>query len=375
VSQGPIVLCAGGTGGHLFPAEALASVLRQRGQTVELITDARALRYGAQFPASVIHAVPAATPSSGSVIAKALAAVTLARGTLTARRLLKHINPRAVVGFGGYPTVPPVLAASHLSIATIIHEQNAVIGRANRFLAPRVTAIATGFAALIGADAFRAKVTHVGNPVRQAVIDASAIAYPEFDSGSLKLLVTGGSQGARIMSEIVPAAVARLSAAQRRRLAVVQQARPEDAESVARTYAELGVAAEVKSFFDDLPQRLAAAHLLIGRAGASTVCECAVIGRPAILVPLPGSLDQDQAANAAWLSDAGAAWVVPQAEFTPLRLAAELARQLASGDALKEAAAAAKRVGIANASWRLADLVLAVAGPTRISERRHETAA
>jgi len=363
LSAGPILLCAGGTGGHLFPAEALASVLVQRGHPVELATDARALKYGTQFPAEMVHAIAAATPSGGSLIAKAVAFATLAFGTLSARALIKRLQPSAVVGFGGYPTVPPILAATHLSVATIIHEQNAVIGRANRFLAPRVTAIATGFASLARVDErLRAKVTYVGNPVRRAVILASAQPYPAFDAGVLHLLVTGGSQGARVMSDIVPAAVALLNGAQRARLLIVQQARAEDMQRVAQAYGELGVKAEIKAFFDDLPRRLADAHLLIGRAGASTVSECAVIGRPAVLVPLPGSLDQDQAENAAWLAQVGAAWVLPQSEFSPPRLARELAHHLDNPRGLIEAAIAAKRAGKADASSSLADLVLRVAG-------------
>jgi UDP-N-acetylglucosamine--N-acetylmuramyl-(pentapeptide) pyrophosphoryl-undecaprenol N-acetylglucosamine transferase len=374
VSAGPILLCAGGTGGHLFPAEALASVLLQRGYKVELATDSRALKYGTQFPADAVHAVAAATPSGGSLIAKATALATLARGTLLARALIKRIRPSAVVGFGGYPTVPPVLAASSLSIATIIHEQNAIIGRANRFLAPRVTAIATGFASLARVDdRIKAKATYVGNPVRAAVIAASHATYPGFDERRLRLLVTGGSQGARIMSDVVPAAVALLNDAQRARLAIVQQARAEDIKRVAQAYDELGVRAEVQAFFDDLPGRLAQSHLLIGRAGASTVSECAVIGRPALLVPLPGSLDQDQAENAAWLAQLGAAWVLPQSEFSPPHLARELAHYLDNPHVLTAAAIAAKQAGKADASSRLADLVLKVAG--LVLEKRHETAA
>jgi UDP-N-acetylglucosamine--N-acetylmuramyl-(pentapeptide) pyrophosphoryl-undecaprenol N-acetylglucosamine transferase len=373
--KGPIVLCAGGTGGHLFPAEAVAGVLRQKGEQVALITDRRALRYGAQFPADAIHSVPAATPSGGSLLHKALAIAQLARGTLAARGLLRRITPAVVVGFGGYPTVPPLLAASQLSIATIIHEQNAVMGRANRFLAPRVSAIATGFALLATADrAIAAKLTYVGNPVRPAVLAAAAVPFPEF-ADRLHVLVTGGSQGARIMSDIVPEAVAWLSEMQRSQLQIVQQARAEDIGRVVARYAELNVRATVESFFADLPQHLAAAHLLIGRAGASTVAECAVIGRPAILVPLPGSLDQDQAANAAFLAAAGAATVIAQTDFTPERLSHELARRLDNFDDLRAAAAAARKVAIADASSRLAELIVTIGGLAPRSEKPNETAA
>jgi UDP-N-acetylglucosamine--N-acetylmuramyl-(pentapeptide) pyrophosphoryl-undecaprenol N-acetylglucosamine transferase len=366
--KGPIVLCAGGTGGHLFPAEAVAAVLRQKGEQVALVTDSRAMRYGGQFPADAIHSVPAATPSGGSLLQQAWAMAELGRGTLAARGLLRRMGPAVVVGFGGYPTVPPLLAACHLAIATIIHEQNAVMGRANRFLAPRVSAIATGFAALASPDqAIAAKLTYVGNPVRPAVLAAAAVPFPDF-ADQLKVLVTGGSQGARIMSDIVPAAVARLSKAQRSRLAIVQQARAEDIERVVQRYGELNVRATVQPFFADLPQHLAAAHLLIGRAGASTVSECAVIGRPAILVPLPGSLDQDQAANAAFLAAAGAATVIAQTDFTPERLGQELARYLDNFSALRAAAAAARKVAMPDASSRLAALIVTVAG----TKNRHE---
>jgi UDP-N-acetylglucosamine--N-acetylmuramyl-(pentapeptide) pyrophosphoryl-undecaprenol N-acetylglucosamine transferase len=375
--KGPIVLCAGGTGGHLFPAEAVASVLQQNGARVALVTDSRALRYGGQFPADAIHSVPAATPSGGSLLQKAFAIAELARGTLAAHRLLRRIGPAVVVGFGGYPTVPPLLAAGHLSIATIIHEQNAVMGRANRFLAPRVSAIATGFATLASADpAIAAKLTYVGNPVRPAVLAAAAVPFPQF-TDHLKVLVTGGSQGARIMSDVVPEAIAQLRDAQRSQLQIVQQARAEDIKRVVQQYRELNVRATVDSFFADLPQHLAAAHLLIGRAGASTISECTVIGRPAILVPLPGSLDQDQAANAAFLAAAGAATVIAQTDFTPKRLGRELAHCLDNFGDLRAAAAAARKLAIADASSRLAELIVTVAGTSEKlpMKQRHETAA
>ncbi|MBV9635619.1 MAG: undecaprenyldiphospho-muramoylpentapeptide beta-N-acetylglucosaminyltransferase [Methylobacteriaceae bacterium] len=372
----PILLAAGGTGGHLFPAEALARALAGRGQAVELATDRRALDYGTAFPAEAVHALQAATPFSGSVAAKAAALAKLGLGTLAARSLIRRLAPLCVVGFGGYPSVPPVLAAVLARVPTVIHEQNAVMGRANRFLAPRVTAIATGFPKIGGiADRLRAKATHTGNPVRPAVIEAAGVSYPGFDDGRLRVLVTGGSQGARIMSDIVPAAVATMAPLVRQRLAIVQQARPEDVERVRGAYTSLGVAAEVAPFFKDLPARVAAAHLVVARAGASTVAELAVIGRPAILVPLPGSLDQDQAANAAWLGERQAALVLAQRDFTPQALAAELVGGLADASRLRQAAAAARSVGIADAAERLADRVLAVAGLPDHAERSHEAAA
>jgi UDP-N-acetylglucosamine--N-acetylmuramyl-(pentapeptide) pyrophosphoryl-undecaprenol N-acetylglucosamine transferase len=268
----------------------------------------------------------------------------------------------AVVGFGGYPTVPPILAATKLSIPTILHEQNAVMGRANRFLAGRVDAIAKGFEALGGVDErIRAKAHHTGNPVRPAVNDAARLRYPEFIDGKMRLLVTGGSQGARVMSDVVPAAFSLLDKADRNRLIITQQARAEDEARVLQTYTSLDAEAEVAPFFDDLPMRIAKSHLVIARSGASTVSELAVIGRPAVLVPFPHALDQDQAANAAFLSTAGAAIVVREISFTPERLSEILKEALDEPRLLRQRAMAAKEAGIADAADRLADLVESVA--------------
>lgn len=365
-AQRPVLLAAGGTGGHLFPAESLALALAARGCVVELATDARALKYGSAFPARAVHAVPAATPTGGSLLSRGLAALTLARGTLAARGLIKRIRPLVVVGFGGYPTVPPLLAATQLGVPTVLHEQNAVMGRANRFLAARVAAIGTGFPNLGGvSEAIKAKAHFTGNPVRPAVLLAAAVPYPARTDGKLRLLVTGGSQGARVMSEIVPPAIALLDAGQRARVCIVQQARAEDAEEVAAAYRRMGVTADIKPFFSDLPQQIGEAHLVIARAGASTVSELAVIGRPAILVPFPHALDQDQAANAAVLAQSGAVTVVRQSDFTPQWLAAALVQALADPAGLTARALAAKQAGVRDAAERLADLVQRVAGTAK----------
>jgi UDP-N-acetylglucosamine--N-acetylmuramyl-(pentapeptide) pyrophosphoryl-undecaprenol N-acetylglucosamine transferase len=358
-----ILIAAGGTGGHLFPAQALASALAARGMPAELATDERALKYGGDFPARAIHAIPSATPTGAGLVSKARAALTLARGTLVARALIKKIAPLAVIGFGGYPTVPPLIAASWLGLPTLLHEQNAVMGRANRFLARRVGAIATGFPTLKGVDEqISNKSRYTGNPVRPAVIAAAAASFPNFADGRLRVLVTGGSQGARIMADIVPAALALLSESERQRLRLTQQARGEDKLRVARACGQLNFPVEIAEFFADLPDRIASSHLVIGRAGASTVSELAVIGRPSILVPFPFALDQDQAANAATLATVGAAEVVQQSEFTPERLAASLRKALADPAPLAVAAAAAKAVGVPDAAERLADLVIEAAG-------------
>jgi UDP-N-acetylglucosamine--N-acetylmuramyl-(pentapeptide) pyrophosphoryl-undecaprenol N-acetylglucosamine transferase len=353
-----ILIAAGGTGGHLFPAQALAVALARRGLPVELATDERALKYGADFPARAIHAIPSATPTGAGLASKAGATLVLGRGVALAFLRIRKIAPLAVIGFGGYPTVPPLLAASLLKLPTLLHEQNAVMGRANRFLAARVGIVATGFPMLKGApESVRAKMRYTGNPVRPAVIEAAAIPYPDFADGRLRVLITGGSQGARVMADIAPAAIALLSEAERARVSLTQQARGEDKTRVAEACARMNFPIEIAEFFADLPARIAAAHLVIGRAGASTVSELAVIGRPSILVPFPHALDQDQAANGAMLAASGAAEVVPQSEFTPERLAALLRHALADPAALTTAAQAAKAAGVADAAERLAELV------------------
>ena len=359
-----ILLAAGGTGGHLFPAAALAAALEKRGAAIELATDSRALRYGGDFPARAVHAIPAATTTGAGALNKARATLTLGLGLAAALALIARLRPRAIVGFGGYPTVPPLLAAALLGAPSVLHEQNAVMGRANRLLAARVTRIATGFPKLKGLSAAqRTKARFTGNPLRPAVIEAAAAPYPPFADGRLAVLVTGGSQGARVMADIVPAALALLEASQRARIGLTMQARGEDRARVAAACAAMDFPVDLAEFFANLPGRMAAAHLVIGRAGASTVSELAAIGRPSILVPFPHALDQDQAANAAALAASGAATVVPQSEFTPERLAGLLRKALADPAALASAAARAKSAGVADAAERLADLVLEVARP------------
>ncbi len=352
-----ICLAAGGTGGHLFPAEALARELQQRGIAVELISDKRVVDFAAGFPAKAIHIITSGTVTGQGLAGKIKGVFALVRGVLECRALLRRIAPDVVVGFGGYPTVPPVLAASLRGIPTILHEQNAVMGRANRFLAGRVKAVATGFA--IGADK---GFVHVGNPVRANVLAAAAIAMPALSNDApIRLLVFGGSQGARVMAEVVPPAIGLLSLEQRKRLHITQQARDDDLERVRAAYSKLGIAHACAPFFRDLPERMAASHLVIARSGASTIAELSVIGRPSILVPLPGSLDQDQAANARVLANAGGADVMLQTAFTPRALSEKLGAILDNTETLLETARNAQAIAIANAASRLADLVLKVA--------------
>jgi UDP-N-acetylglucosamine--N-acetylmuramyl-(pentapeptide) pyrophosphoryl-undecaprenol N-acetylglucosamine transferase len=356
-----ILLAAGGTGGHLFPAQALADTLQKRGAVIDLATDTRAAHF--KFPARAVHVIPSATLRGRNPIALARTAALLMLGTAKAWSMLGRVRPAVVVGFGGYPTVPPLMAATLRGIPTVLHEQNGVMGRANRLLAARVTAIATGFRTLTRLDPrLQGKITFTGNPVRREVIAAAATPYAAPEAGGkLRLLVFGGSQGARVMAEIVPAAVERLSADLHARLSVVQQARAEDVDTVRTAYARFGLAAETAPFFSDLPVRMAAAHLVISRSGASTVAELSAIGRPALLVPLPHALDQDQFANAGVLEEAHGAIRIEQRDFTPDRLASEIAALAGDRGRLVTMAQSAKSVGTLDAAERLADLVLKVA--------------
>ena len=353
------MLAAGGTGGHLFPAYALAEELARRGITIDLVTDHRGDRYGSDFPARHTYQVPSATLGGKSPVALARTGFTLARGLIAARSLLKKVRPRAIVGFGGYPSFPPLLAAASLRIPSALHEQNAVLGRANRMLAKRVTAVATSFDKVKLLDAgLMAKVRVTGNPVRDAVIAQTARPYPALGPDTLLLLlVFGGSQGARYFSDTVPPALATLAPELRRRLSVVQQVREEDIDRVRAAYSGAGIKADVQPFFKNLPEVMAASHLVIARSGASSVAELAAIGRPSILVPLPHALDNDQLQNATRLAESGGAWCIEQKNLSPERLGQEITRLAADPGRLSKAAAAAKAQGRPDAVKRLADLV------------------
>jgi len=354
-----VLLAAGGTGGHLFPAQALAEELARRGRRVDLVTDMRGDRYGTGFPARNVYQVPAATLAGRSPIALAQTAWMLGRGLVAAHGLLGKIKPKAVIGFGGYPTFPPLMAASLRGIPTAMHEQNAVLGRANRMLAKRVTRIATSFEStkFLGAE-LSAKARFTGNPVRSAVIDCANRPYsPPGSRAEIALLVFGGSQGARFFSETVPPALARLPADLRRRLRVVHQAREEDLDGVVAAYRAIGIPAKVSPFFRDLPHQIASAHLVIARSGASTIAELTVIGRPSILVPLPHALDNDQLQNAMRLAESGAAWCIEQKDLSQERLGCEIEALLADSGKLATVAMVAKSLGRPDAVVRLADLV------------------
>ncbi|MBU2583280.1 MAG: undecaprenyldiphospho-muramoylpentapeptide beta-N-acetylglucosaminyltransferase [Alphaproteobacteria bacterium] len=354
-----VLLAAGGTGGHLFPAFALAEELGRRGYLVDLVTDMRGDRYGTGFPARKIHQIPSATLTGKSPVAVAQTVWTLSKGIGAAVGLLGEIRPSVVIGFGGYPTFPPLMAAKLRGIKTALHEQNAVLGRANRLLAARVDAIATSFEHvkhLEGPLIEKARLT--GNPVRDVVIEYASRPYWTPDSSDdVKLLIFGGSQGARYFSDTLPPAMAKLPHSLRQRLRVVQQAREEDVERVQQAYAALGISAEVAPFFANLPEIMADSHLVIGRAGASTVSELTVIGRPSILVPLPHAVDNDQLNNALTLAKSGGAWCIEQKDLDVDRLAVELERLIGDPKLLLNAAHAARSQGRPDAVKRLADLV------------------
>jgi UDP-N-acetylglucosamine--N-acetylmuramyl-(pentapeptide) pyrophosphoryl-undecaprenol N-acetylglucosamine transferase len=375
MSARPIVLASGGTGGHMFPAEALAAELLRRGASVALVTDRRGQAFGERQPGVALYRIRAGRIGAG-VVGKVTALAVTALGTIEAARLLRTLVPAAVVGFGGYPSVPTMLAATRMALPSLIHEQNAILGRANRLLAPRVGTIATSFASVGGLRAgAHVRIVETGNPVRGAIVALRGAAYAAPGDGRVELLVIGGSQGARVLSAVVPAALARLDPALRNRLFVMQQARPEDLAEVQRAHAANGIAAEVAPFFEDVPARLARAQLVIARSGASTVAELTALGRPAILVPYRFAADDHQTANARALAEAGAAWVMPESGFAPEALAVRIATLLAAPHSLAAAAAAAHRLGRPDAAERLADLVMAAAGHNGAAKHAREHAA
>jgi UDP-N-acetylglucosamine--N-acetylmuramyl-(pentapeptide) pyrophosphoryl-undecaprenol N-acetylglucosamine transferase len=362
VSAGRIaVVAAGGTGGHLFPAQALAEALIARGWRIVLASDARVAEHATQFPAEEQIALSAATYRPGDPLGMARAGLAIVRGTLQARAAFARIKPQIVVGFGGYPSLPALLAAITAGRRCMIHEQNAVMGRANRLLAPRVSAVACAFPTLMKADPkVAARVQVVGNPVRPEIRALADAAYSP-PGETIRLLVTGGSQGARLLSEQVPRAIALLPEALRARLSVQQQTRQESLETARTIYADAAVQAEIAPFFRDMALRLAEAHLVIGRSGASTVCELAVAGRPAILIPLRIALDDDQGQNARLLAEAGGAVVIREDALSAESLAETLQRLLADPGKLSAMAAASRSVARPDAAERLADVVEATA--------------
>ncbi|HEY0116200.1 MAG TPA: undecaprenyldiphospho-muramoylpentapeptide beta-N-acetylglucosaminyltransferase [Allosphingosinicella sp.] len=352
------VLAAGGTGGHMIPAHALAEELLSRGHHVALITDERGARIPGLFDRVPVHVLPAGRLSGGPV-GWLRAGRAILTGRAMAARLYETVEPSTVVGFGGYPALPALLAARKLRVPTVIHEQNAVLGRVNRLMARQVDAIATAYERIDRLPGRAAgKVELVGNPVRDEVLRLRAMPFPALSQdGIFRLLVTGGSQGASVLSEVVPDGLGLLPEHFRRRLQVTQQCRAEDIEQVRRRYAELEIPADLATYMEDLPERLAWSHLVIARAGASTIAELTAAGRPAILVPLPSATDDHQTANAREMARSGGARVISQRAFTPIELAKQMQKLGLDPEALANAAARAAAVGHSRATQALADLV------------------
>ena len=355
-----IVLAAGGTGGHVFPAEALAVELAARGCRLALFTDRRGGALGGRLDEFDTYRIRAGGIAGKSSVDRLMSTAEIGLGTMQAWQLLKQLGPAAVVGFGGYASVPTMMAATFAGTQTAIHEQNAVLGRANRLLAGRVDRIATAFEEVSPVPAgAEAKVVRTGMPVRPMVGALRDRVYPSLDGDSpLNILVFGGSQGAHVLSQVVPRAVGMLDPRFRDRLRVVQQCREEDIAAVRGQYDSLGINADLGPFFDDIPERYAAAHLVICRSGASTIAELTAIGRPAIMVPFPHAVDDHQAFNAHALDDAGGGWLMPETSFAADALATRLDSLFSLPKLLEKAAAAAKAAGAPDAVGTLADMVM-----------------
>lgn len=354
-----IVLAAGGTGGHVFPAEALASELLQRGYRLALITDRRGGTYGGVLGELDTYRVRAGGIAGRGLAGKLQSIVEIALGVIKAAWILRRTKPQVVVGFGGYASVPTMVAACMGTYKTAIHEQNAVFGRANRALASRVDRIITCFEEIEALDkTISDKTIQSGMPVRPAIAAMSGAPYPALDSSSpFKILVLGGSQGARVLSDVIPAAMADLPEDMKNRVELTQQCRPEDLQRVKDAYDQSGIKAELSSFFENVPQRMAHCHLVISRCGASTVAEALVVGRPSILVPYPYATDDHQTKNAHAVDEAGAGWLMPEPAFTPETLCKRLRSLFEAPETLRTAAACAKAAARPDAAAQLANVI------------------
>ena len=351
-----LIIAAGGTGGHMFPAQALAEAMLAKGWRVRLSTDARGARYAGGFPDAVeVVEVASATFARGGVLAKAAVPFRILKGVLGAIKRMRADQPAVVVGFGGYPAIPAMAAAWRLGLPRMLHEQNGVLGRVNQLFAKRVDKVACGTWPTALPDGVTGE--HVGNPVRAAILDRAGAPYIAPGDYPMSIMVLGGSQGARILSDVVPAAIALLPETLRKNIRMVQQARPEDEDRVREAYAGAGIGAVVQSFFDDVPDRLAEAQLFIGRSGASTVADVSIIGRPAIWVPLASAIRDEQSANARELAEAGAATVIQEAAFTPEALAAEITRIMSDPALALQMSQAALACSVPDATIRLETLV------------------
>ena len=355
-----VVLAAGGTGGHVFPAEALAQELIARGHRLVLITDKRGAAYGDTLGSIETHHITAGSLAGQGLFGRVKGLVNMGRGVLQAKKLLQAMKPEAVVGFGGYAAAPTMVAALQIGLPTVIHEQNAVLGLANRLLAGKVDHVCTSYE-LAKKPPKDARLTRTGMPVRPAIVATGYTPYeaPTAD-GPVRLLVLGGSQGARVFSDVIPAAVKLLPLALRRRLEIAQQSRPEELDRTHQAYVGSDAHVQLRHFFENVPELLAKAHLLISRSGASTVAEVSAAGRPALLVPYPFAADDHQSANARTLESAGGGWVMPQNRFTPETLAEQLVHLLTQPQLLANAAHAAAAFAIPDAANRLANVVTSI---------------
>jgi UDP-N-acetylglucosamine--N-acetylmuramyl-(pentapeptide) pyrophosphoryl-undecaprenol N-acetylglucosamine transferase len=351
-----LVIAAGGTGGHMFPAQALAEAMLARGWRVRLSTDARGARYAGGFPDAVERkVVSSASFAQGGALARATAPLSIAAGVAASLAAMRRDRPACVAGFGGYPALPAMAAAVALTVPRLIHEQNGVLGRVNRLFAARVDVVACGTWPTelpVGTES-----AHVGNPVRAAVLAEAGAPYPLTPDGPIEILVIGGSQGARLLSRIVPAALEKVPYDLRDRMRVCQQVRPEDMDRTGAIYHRLEIDAELRAFFDDVPQRLARAALVIGRAGAGSIADITVVGRPAVLIPYAAATDDHQAANAAGLVSAGGAFVITEGELTAEGLAGHITAILSDPEGAAAMAAASLAQGRPDATVELAGIV------------------
>ena len=356
-----IILSAGGTGGHMTPAQALGHDLLSRGYRVEVITDKRGMKYKPMFDGMPMHLIRSGTLGAGAM-GKFRGVANLGLGYFQAAKIIRKLKPAVVVGFGGYPSAPGVYAAQRGNVPTVIHEQNAILGKANEMLARRATRIALSLPLIAGLEDERDRVVITGNPVRPDIAALYARPYPNIaENGTLRIFVVGGSLGASVFSKIVPEALGRLPSSYRARLQIIQQCREEDLESVQKAYAALDIKAELATFYNDVAAQLEAAHLIISRSGASTVAEVTAAGRPAIFVPYPHHKDQQQKMNAEAVADAGGAWVMTESGFTSEALLARIETFLQNPHVLFRAAEKASSCGKPDAAKKLGNLVTALA--------------
>jgi len=357
-----ILLAAGGTGGHVFPAEALSRELLGRGARVALVTDSRGGKFSDELAVPVYH-VRASALGKG-LITKAFSLVKMGIGVMQAALLLRKLRPAAVVGFGGYPSVPLLYAAARVGVPIVLHEQNAVMGRANRTLMPMAKLLATSFPHVEGLPPHtKAQMVHTGNPVRPAFATFRATPYPALEEdGAFRILVLGGSLGAHVFSKIVPKALGLLPKQIRSRLLVTQQCIASDLEDAQAAFAGAGIEAELAPFFKDVPERMAAAHLVIGRSGGGAIAELTAIGCPSILVPFPHGHAGEQMGNAEALAGAGGAWLIPEANFTSEALAVRLESLIEMPSLLAKTATAARGWGTISAADKLADCLYEIIG-------------